>query len=190
MVKQVSDGANKLDVRSDGGDPNATDEKGRTVLMLAAEHEFGDPLVKLLLDRGAQVNVSDPKGNTALMFAADAYLPAIVRLLLDKGADVNARDKDGNTVLIRAAGSRRSWHEEKTPLFEMLLAAGADAKPANSRGVTALMLTAQEGNSGLLDLLKRNVEVDARDAEGNTALLYATRYFVRGEVPGLPDARY
>src|SRR6185295_18722918 len=67
LVKQVSDGANVLDARSTGGDPNAADDKGRPVLMLAASHEFGDPLVKLLLDRGAQVNARDPGGNTAIM---------------------------------------------------------------------------------------------------------------------------
>jgi hypothetical protein len=43
------------------------------------------------------------------------------------------------------------------------------------------MLTAREGNSALLDLLKRGAEVDARDADGNTALLYATSYFARGD---------
>jgi ankyrin repeat protein len=146
--------------------------------MLAASHEFGDPLVKILLDKGARVNDRDSQGDNALLIAAGNYLPKIVRLLLEKGADVNARDKDGNTVLMRAAGSRRSWREDREPMFDMLLAAGADPKPANTRGVTALMLAAQEGNPGVLGLLERKVRVDARDSGGNTALLYATRMFV------------
>ena len=49
----------------------------------------------------------------------------------------------------------------------------------NGHGVTALMLMAREGNPALPLLLEKGAEVDARDDEGNTALLYGARFFVR-----------
>ena len=42
------------------------------------------------------------------------------------------------------------------------------------------MLMALNGNPALELLLNDSLDIDARDEEGNTALLYASRFFVRG----------
>ena len=42
------------------------------------------------------------------------------------------------------------------------------------------MLLAGQGNPAVELLLKQHAEVDARDALGNTALLYSARFFARG----------
>src|SRR5258706_15521274 len=52
-------------------------------------------MVKLLLDRGAQVDFRDDEGVTALISAAALGHAAIVRLLLQSSADVNARSDSG-----------------------------------------------------------------------------------------------
>ena len=66
-------------------DPNVARENGETPLMTAARLGQTD-VVKLLLDRGANVDARTAKfGQTALMWAAG--YPAIVRLLLKHRAD-------------------------------------------------------------------------------------------------------
>ena len=49
-------------------------------------------MMKLLLDRGAQVNAKETlRGTTALMWASDQGHADAVKLLLDRGADSTAR---------------------------------------------------------------------------------------------------
>jgi ankyrin repeat domain-containing protein 50 len=60
-------------------------------------------VVRLLVDRGADVNAKDNEGWTALYRAAVGGHEAVVRLLVDRGADVNAKDNEGWTALYWAA---------------------------------------------------------------------------------------
>ncbi len=71
-----------------GAKVTSTDNQGWTALHLAAH--FGDyPLVRMLLEAGADPNANEP-GLTPLHRAVDSGSEACVRALLDKGADVNA----------------------------------------------------------------------------------------------------
>jgi ankyrin repeat protein len=59
-------------------------------------------MVRLLLDRGADVNARSNGGGTPLHDAAAAATPELVELLLARGADANALTKDGHTALMYA----------------------------------------------------------------------------------------
>jgi len=163
-----------------GADPNLLNDKGQTLLMIASDNEYSADKAILLVEHGASANLAGAGSETALMVAADRYQPETVKALLDHGADPNAVDRNGNTVLMRAAASKFSWQEERKPLIHLLLEKGAGPRLKNMRGITALMLMAREGNPALGLLLETGVEVDARDDEGNTALLHAARFFIRG----------
>jgi len=127
-----------------GADVNGMDEYGRTALTTASQ--FGPPnLVRLLLDRGADVNLAsglaDDNRHTALIRASGVghimcgaapsqrrqHNLSIVELLLARGADLNQTDKDGRTALYWA--HRRSNRDVKLLLLEatvrLLLERGA-----------------------------------------------------------------
>src|ERR1700722_14976586 len=163
-----------------GTNPDFRDDQGETLLTIAANEQYSAEKAILLLDHGASVNLANSVGDTPLMIAADRYQPAIVKALLDHGADPKAVDRAGNSVLMRAAASKHSWVEERTPLIHLLLEKGADPGHKDAHGVSALMLMALNGNPALELLLNDSLDIDARDEEGNTALLYASRFFVRG----------
>ena len=55
-------------------------------------------IVRLLLDKGADINAPDFWGGTALVDASAAGQTEVVKLLLSRGADVDA-DDDGATAL-------------------------------------------------------------------------------------------
>jgi hypothetical protein len=68
-----------------GADVNAKDEKGDTVLAIAAFH-FNYTEVGLLIQYGADLNARNPRGQTALDIATQRGWNEIVKLLIQAGA--------------------------------------------------------------------------------------------------------
>jgi ankyrin repeat protein len=60
-------------------------------------------VVKLLLEKGANVDVRNRDGRTALHGAVQMGIERVVRLLLEYGAAINAQDHDGNAAIHFAA---------------------------------------------------------------------------------------
>jgi ankyrin repeat protein len=71
-----------------------------------AAQEGHEAVVRLLLDRGADIKSKTENKKTALHLAAREGRTSVVQLLLDRGADVGATDEDGKTALDRAAKRR------------------------------------------------------------------------------------
>jgi ankyrin repeat protein len=104
-----------------GADVNARTRTGKTALMRLGRRGERDPsLVRLLLDRGADVHLADRMSLTALHHAADRAGPKTIELLLDAGADPNAGDRCDRPPLWYAI-RRRS-----VELMTLLLDRGAD----------------------------------------------------------------
>lgn len=111
--------------------PDCKDSNGKTLLIYAVTHSRLE-LMKLLLDKGANIEATDRKGQTALFYAAgggafDAFL-----LLVEHRANIEARDKSGKSVLIWSirTGAYRVASE--------LISLGADVNYRTPDGRTAL----------------------------------------------------
>jgi tetratricopeptide (TPR) repeat protein len=96
---------------------------GRTALIWASEQGHVE-VVKLLLEKGANVDEKNFTGGTALMAALEQGQTEILKLLLEKDADVNIKNVYGVTPLGKAKEMGRS------DIVEMLK--NADAKRDNS----------------------------------------------------------
>jgi hypothetical protein len=91
-------------------------------------------MVKLFLDKGADINALSSGGYTMLMNAASQTNPATVKFLLAHGADVNIRNSRGETSLSRAQEyNRKYWRGSPTStrasqeIIDSLIAHGAQA---------------------------------------------------------------
>jgi len=121
-----------------------------------------------LLVEGADVN-GVWNQQTPLMSAAGKGNTAVLRLLLKHGAQVNAKDKFGITALFAAIAANLP------DAARVLIESGADTRARlEVVGVDPLMAAAQVGNVPILEsLLSAGADVQAKDAEGRTALIRA-----------------
>jgi ankyrin repeat protein len=139
-------------------DPNVRSFLGWTALQQACSAIKGRPdlVVKLLIERGAEVNAPPGQGwyaMTALQAACEAGNDEVVDILLAHGADIHAAPAQiyGKTALQAACEARN----EK--VVDILLAHGADihAAPAQINGKTALVAAVLGRSKAMVDKLLR-----------------------------------
>jgi ankyrin repeat protein len=155
--------------------PIISDEQTKQIANLTpliAAAKAGDvSTVKKLLATGQDPNQTDEKGYTSLQYAASTGKLNLVQVLLNAKADVNARGPRGYTALHAAAVQR------DLAVLKALVEAGADIDVQTEDKTTPLIATVSSPYSSsdvALFLIQRGANVDLADADGATALWYAT----------------
>ena len=137
--------------------------------LLMASVEGHTEIVKVLLERGAQVDLQDNGGWTALMWASYSGCTEIVNVLVERGAQVDLQNNVGLTALIWASGRGH------TEIVRVLLERSAQVDLQNNDGWTALMWASCRGHTEIVNvLLQRGAQVDLQDTDGSTALMLAS----------------
>ncbi|MBC8135655.1 MAG: ankyrin repeat domain-containing protein [Fibrella sp.] len=153
-----------------GADPNATEARGLTALLIASGTGDAD-LVRVLLAGGADPNLRTKDGESALNWARKQKHKKVVALLaplttltlteasamndtdavkrlLDGGADINGTDaQTGETALMAAASV------DAANAATVLLERGAPVKATDSEGENALHVAVKAGNVAMVTLL-------------------------------------
>ncbi|KLU81030.1 hypothetical protein MAPG_00125 [Magnaporthiopsis poae ATCC 64411] len=124
-----------------------TDTPASMASLAAASSAGHSNIVKMLLERGADVNAQDSEYDNALQAASSAGHGEIVKMLLEKGADVKAEDVDRRTPLWIAAGN---GHEA---VVELLIKNGAAIDQSDDSGHTPLSKAAGNGHEAVARLL-------------------------------------
>jgi ankyrin repeat protein len=157
-----------------GLDANLQDHQGVTPFMAAASQNRLE-VVKLLGESVDNIDVTDEKGRTALALALAGNTPEVTGYLLDKGAEVQIADKRGNSM---AYYLLKGYNAAKPEGFEakaaLLRNAGLNLTKSQHNGNTLLHLAAMDNNLSLMKRLRKfDIDINAKNDEGNTALLLA-----------------
>jgi ankyrin repeat protein len=164
------------------------------ILAASARSEAAAPLVRLLLDAGA--NATGSSGDHALERAAVNGYVDVMRLLLGAGANPNALIRDNNpnndtTVLMRTSQSPR------VEPVELLLASGARINTVQRNGDNALRWAVGTANNGAVIrlLLANGANPNIQDSLGRTPLMKAigsgaTRYPATGYIDTTRSTQY
>lgn len=194
MLDRIADGRTDL-VFDYVGAGNAASAKAKGASLIQWCGYYGDvSAVKFLLARGESLSaLGEDLGLNAAAFHGHWRL---CQYLIEQGADVNgASAKTGETPL-HAALSKAN-RIRYTPVVRVLLAAGADPNRATrpgtetgsfmrdcrTRGETALHRAAAFGNEEDIQLLlAAGARIDAKDANGDTPLGWASWYLRPGAV--------
>lgn len=128
-------------------------------------------VVQMLLDHGADPNVKDEEGITAMMLAACCGSTKVVSVLAKGGADLNAKNVQGGTAFLAASMLG------KTSVVKMMLSLGVDPLVSDNKGQNALMLASFYGHLPVAEMLLQSTSLDvqARDVNGDTALIFAAQ---------------
>lgn len=151
-----------------GANVNAKAKTGNTALLIASIGHGKYDAIKLLLDNGADPSALNNKKENALIRAALFGDTATISLLLSKGIDVDATTADSSTALFNATLNANR------PVIFQLLERGADPDKICFFGLTPLTGAVLFSDpESIKAILKRSKKVNARDAGGNTVLMYA-----------------
>ncbi|KAJ5691176.1 proteasome regulatory particle subunit (Nas6) [Penicillium malachiteum] len=149
-------------------DPDVEDGSGWTPLMIAAslKDAAGDPIIDLLLRKGADVTVKSSSGQNALHFAASKANISTVRTLITNKCSARVKDVRGQLPLHRAAATG------SVPILKALLEEGkSPVNATDNDGYTALHHAISEGHGdAAILLLKSGAEPDKRDIDGKLAI--------------------
>jgi ankyrin repeat protein len=101
-------------------------------------------MVRLLIEKGADLNTPNKNGETPLYAVADNGHTDIVKLLVEKGADLNTPNKYGCTPLYAVA---LNGH---TDIVKLLVEKGADLNTPNKDGETPLCTAVSWGHTEIV----------------------------------------
>lgn len=165
---------------------DALDGEGKTALWWAA-HCGQVPVLKQLLELGADIESGNPDHGTALIRASSTGIKEAVQVLLKKVTRqvVDSQDLSGSTALHVAVT------EGHIEIVNMLLDCHASTDCRNYKKWTPLHMAAMKGNVEIVRaLLRRGAKVNAVDRieTGNTPLHLAASYGHDNVVQTLIDA--
>ncbi|ELU14473.1 hypothetical protein CAPTEDRAFT_133977, partial [Capitella teleta] len=129
-------------------------------------------IVRILMDKGANVNMGDTSGTTPLMYTIHLRDISIVKLFIENNADVNARAIKGSTALHNCVVKKDTYlHVNAKKSMDMLIKHGADVNIADNDGITPLYLATSYGHvCAMKKLLMNGADRNQQTRTGDTAL--------------------
>ena len=149
-------------------DLEAKDEFGETLLTSAYKRGTTTEFLQALLDKGANINQRNSAGKTVFDLAVGNKVFGVAKYLAEHGADINNVNNDRTSLM--------DCRRDSSKLTDLLIANNASVSHVTADGETTLMATISNLNVPLVKyVLEHNVDTEAKDNEGLTAVLYLAK---------------
>jgi ankyrin repeat protein len=178
-----NDNYKAIDLLADPDTINEKDDKGQTPIFTLLPTDENIPLLKYLINKGADITVKDDAGETLLSssilynlqnkISIDQYIK-LINFLVQKGLDINSQNQFGETPLMYAVALNDLL------LMNNILHLGANSSLKDNFGRTALYQAVEKGPVGiklterLLETYKAETDVNTPTNDGSTPLISAT----------------
>lgn len=144
---------------------NEKNADGQTVLTYMIKNNYGLEYIEAVESVSPDVNLTNKDGKDALELAVQNNNVELAKNLIEHGADLN-RVIDGKTYLM-------IFNEEQEDMSKLFIEKKADLNVTAAQNTTMLMIAVSKLNIPLFEeLIKNNVDVNAKDSDGKTAILY------------------
>ena len=152
-------GVNNLDIDNHLGKPAM-----HSLILSELEENEIIPLVRILVENGADVNIAGQYGATALQLAADHGYSSLTEYLIGKPV-----------MLMHPLIESELVEDDIIPLMRVMVKNGADVNIKGQYSETALHDAANHGYSSLTEYLMKNraADLEAQNEAGETALFIA-----------------
>ncbi|KAG4100377.1 ankyrin [Neocallimastix lanati (nom. inval.)] len=141
--------------------------------------DFSEPLIKSLIEYGADVNYEDRHGFTPLSLLCINYKNrrGMMKYLVGHGADINYENKDGCTPLL---WSLKNYGHNINEKIDVLLECGADINKKNKFGDTLLHRVCKfkkmkERELVIEHLIEKGANINQLNQYGGTPLMVACK---------------
>jgi ankyrin repeat protein len=147
------------------------DSDGLYPLHVAAQQNLPD-IVRLLIDKGADVNKKGGKAGLTALHVACSTSSESVAVLLEHKAKSSVADKEGNLPIHIAAKN------DQPKSIALLLESGASIDAQNTDGNTPLHVAIQaKAFLALKILVEKSANIYVKNKQGTTPFLVARRHF-------------
>lgn len=129
-------------------------------------------ILEFLIKRGIDIDKTDfSTGRSAIMWAAQNGKKDIIEMLIENSANLNLQDYNGDTVLHLACSSEYKFED----MLKMLILSSSNVNKVNKKNESILMVAIKNNYSDeLLEMLiERTLDLDIKDEDGMTAIMYA-----------------
>jgi len=128
---------------------NNLNGNNNTIALVYACQQNNIPLVKCLIDYGADINIKCNENEETLLMIASQQEDSLelVQYLISHGADVNKKSKIGNTALMMAC--ERNYFN----IIQLLVDNNADINHHNRYGRTAIIKACENNNTEIVNYL-------------------------------------
>ncbi|EAX90094.1 hypothetical protein TVAG_396510 [Trichomonas vaginalis G3] len=181
-----------------GANVNERTKNNLTPIFFAAKNGC-TPIFKLLLDAGADINAIDTSGRDVMLPAISSVKSELIYFILENGYDMSRNQYQNLKLLVindlidimkafLQKGAYKRWHKhdglmecilrkQNIEMFKLVAEFGVGIQSFDSSKMNLLMMAASLGNIDACKyLLDNNVDVNAIDLRGKTALHFAVKY--------------